>query len=130
MSSYVPPPAKQLVARIKAMQVDESKVIEREQQARAPRRLGPLERGFSTVGLSRREKATATFVQTLMKLKAAVKADDRATYDKLVPRFDKAAAIIEAGDDAVYDRILGADSRDPDAVPYGQMIRRGFTDWE
>lgn len=130
MNSYVPPPARELVARIRNMKVNEAEVAKREQREQVRFRPGPLQKGFTFDGLSKREVASARFVQLLMPLRAAVNAGDRTEYRRLVPEFDAAAAVLEKFLDSDLDESLGADSRDPDAIPYGAMIRSGFTDWE
>lgn len=113
------------------MKVNQAEVAKREQREAFTARPGPLQAGFSFVGLSKREVAAARLTQLIVPLRKAVDPGDRAAYDAIVPEFDEVAATLETFLDADLDKALGADSRDDsDTVSYGAMIRSGFTDWE
>lgn len=57
--------------------------------------IGPLDKRYTTDGLTCRQRAAGRMVQLLATMRKAYEAGDRATYDRLVRPFDSAATAIE-----------------------------------
>lgn len=57
--------------------------------------IGPLDKRYTTDGLTRRQQKAGRMVQLIEQMRRAYEAGDRAAYDRLVRPFDSAAAAIE-----------------------------------
>ena len=69
---------------------------------------GPLDKGYDPSGLPRRQRVAGMAVQTLVAMKRLYSDNDRVAFDRLIPRFDKAYAILQDDGPAEFGPMLRA----------------------